>query len=562
MRDTRRPAVSGTAPDLVFTGGPVLTMDPARPRTEALAVRGGTIAAVGGRDEVLALRGPRTEVVDLAGRALLPGFVEAHGHPTMMALAVAPPAVDVRPFTVPAGADVHARIRAAVAAAPGEPVCAYGIDPLLQRDLPIPTRRALDALCPGAPLVVVSNSGHAAWANTAALRAAGITRDTPDPAGARFLRDADGEPTGEAHEGGAVEALLWVVAGDRVRPERLAASLDWAYAEHARVGITTAADMSTEPGFVPALRAAAARPDAALRVRSYLIGTPELAADPDRRTPFPGHAPAEELFGVSGVKLWAEGTAFQGTIATSFPFLDSAATRAMEAIRCAHAPMNYTPEQLAGLVAAFTAQGYPMACHVHGDVTFEAVLDAYAKAGADDPGRLRAMRPRMEHCGAVTPDQYRRAAELGATVSLFMDHIRWWGDVLADDLFGAEITDRWMAVRSAWDAGHRVSLHNDGVCSPTDPLASVATALTRRTPASGRVHGTTEVLTLDEALRAVTTNAAWQLHLDEEIGMLRPGMRADLTVLARDPYAVPPELLPDEAAVTATYLGGRPTWTE
>ncbi|MFF3033633.1 amidohydrolase [Streptomyces rubiginosohelvolus] len=548
-----------TAPDLIFTGGPVLTMDPARPRAEALAVSGGKIRAVGDRARVTALRGPRTEVVDLAGRALLPGFVEAHGHPVMMALAVAPPAVDVRPFTVPAGADVEARIRAAVAAAPGTPVCAYGIDPLLQRDLRLPTRRSLDALSPDAPLVVVANSGHAAWANTAALRAARITRDTPDPAGARFLRDADGEPTGEAHEGGAVEALLWVVAGDRLEPANLAAALDWAYAEHARAGITTAADMATEPSFVPALRAAAARPGAALRVRSYLIGTPELAADPGRR--FPGHAPARELFGVSGMKLWADGTAWQGTIATSFPFLDSAATRAMEALRCSHTPMNHTPEELAGLVAAFTAQGYPMACHVHGDITFEAVLDAYARAEAADPGRLRAMRPRMEHCGAVTPAQYRRAAGLGATVSLFMDHIRWWGDVLADDLFGAEVAARWMAVRSAWDAGHRVSLHNDGICSPTDPLASVATALTRRTPASGRVHGTAERLTLDEALRAVTANPAWQLHLDGEIGMLRPGMRADLAVLARDPYTVPPELLPDEAAVTATYLGGRPTWS-
>ncbi|WP_426404452.1 amidohydrolase [Streptomyces sp. R-07] len=548
-----------TPPELVFTGGPVLTMDPARPRAEALAVRAGRITAVGSRDEVLRLRGRTTEVVDLAGRALLPGFVEAHGHPVMLALAVAPPAVDVRPFTVPTGALAMDRIRAAVAAAaPGEPVCAYGVDPLLQRDLTPPTRASLDALRPDAPLVVVANSGHAAWANSAALRAAGITRDTPDPAGARFLRDASGEPTGEAHEGAAVEALLWVVAGDRLKPDRLAAALDWSYAEHARVGITTVADLATEPRFLPALHAAARRPGAAVRVRSYLIGTPELAADPGRR--FAGHAPAEELFGVSGMKLWADGTAWEGTVATSFPYLDSPATRAMGPGRCDHAPMNYTPDHLAELATAFTAQGYPVACHVHGDVTFDAVLAAYTRAAAADPEAFRALRPRMEHCGAVTPAQYRAAAGLGATVSLFMDHLRWWGDVLADDLFGPEVADRWMAVRSAWDAGHRVSLHNDGMCSPTDPLASVATALTRRTPASGRIHGTAERLTLDEALLAVTAHPAWQLHLDGETGSLRPGLRADLTVLARDPYTVPAAQLPEEARVTATYLGGRPTW--
>ncbi|MFD4376618.1 amidohydrolase family protein [Streptomyces sp. NPDC058486] len=137
---------------------------------------------------------------------------------------------------------------------------------------------------------------------------------------------------------------------------------------------------------------------------------------------------------------------------------------------------------------------------------------------AASPGALRR----------VNAAQFRRAAGLGATVPLFMDHIRWRGDVLADDLFGQEIADDWMAVRSAQDAGHRLSLHSDGACSPTDPLSSIATSLTRRTHRSGRVHGTRERLTIDEALRAVTVNPARQLHLEHEIGMLRPGMCADV----------------------------------
>lgn len=154
-------------PQLILTGGPVLTMDPAAPEAEALAVRDGVITAVGAARDVLPLRGARTEVVDLTGQALLPGFVEAHGHPTIMGLAVAPPALDVRPFSVPTGRAVYERIRAAVAAAPGEPVAAYGIDLLLQRDLALPTRELLDSLSPHAPLVVISNSGHAARAAAA-----------------------------------------------------------------------------------------------------------------------------------------------------------------------------------------------------------------------------------------------------------------------------------------------------------------------------------------------------------------------------------------------------------
>ncbi|MER7012246.1 amidohydrolase [Saccharopolyspora sp. NPDC000359] len=545
------------AAELIFTGGPVLTMDEAAPDAEALAVRDGVITAVGRAADVLALHGSGTEVVDLAGQALLPGFVEAHGHPSTMALTLAPPAIDVRPFTVPTGAEVRERISAAVAAAPGRPVGAYGIDLLLQRDLPVPTRQWLDELCPGAPLVVISNSGHAAYGNTAALRAAGITAAAADPPGARFVRDAAGEPTGEVQETAALLALLSAL-GDFRDDAQVSAAMDWAFAEHARVGITTATDMATDPQHVPALRAAAERPGAGLRIRSYLIGTPELAAEPGRR--FPGHAPAGELFGISGMKLWADGTPWQGSVATSFPFLDNDATLRIGMDHCAHGPMNYAPEQLADLVTAFAAQGFPLACHVHGDVTTEAVLDAYAQAGAADPALLRAMRPRLEHCGAVTADQYRRAADLGATVSLFVDHIRWWGDVLADDLFGPEVADRWMSARSAWDAGHRVSLHNDGVCSPTDPLSSVATAITRRSQPSGRVRGASQRLTTDEALRAVTVNPAWQLHMEDEIGMLREGMRADLVVLTRDPRSAPAEDFRDAVAVSATYLGGQRTW--
>ncbi|MFD8570119.1 amidohydrolase family protein [Streptomyces sp. NPDC059639] len=159
----------------------------------------------------------------------------------------------------------------------------------------------------------------------------------------------------------------------------------------------------------------------------------------------------------------------------------------------------------------------------------------------------------------ATGEQYARAAELGATVSLFMDHVRWWGDVLADDLYGPEVAARWMSARTAWDHGHRVSLHNDGVCTPAEPLSSVATAVTRRST-SGRVHGADQALTVEEALRAVTVNAAWQLHMEDHIGMLRPGMRADFAVLNQDPHTVPADRLREDMHVTGTFLSGRRTW--
>lgn len=541
--------------ELVFTGGPVITMDPDRPEADALAVASGRVVAVG-REEAEPLRTSATDVVDLDGRALLPGFVEAHGHPAGMATSLAPPAVDVRPFTAPDGREVWRRIEEAAARRPGRPLFAQGIDPLLQPGLEPPTRELLDRVCADAPVVVVSNSGHVGYGNSAALAAAGIGPGTPDPEGARFVRDAAGHPTGEAQSPPAVHVLGATALAERLTPEPFLDALAWAYHEHARAGVTTVAELACDPRVVPALSLAAEDPHVAVRTRAYVIATESLA-----ETDAPRPVPPEALFGVNGVKLWADGSPWQGTAATSFPYVDGDRAARL-GLGCAHEGMNHPPERLSRLVTAFTERGWQVACHVHGDLTAEAVVAALEHAGNRVPERLRASRPRLEHCGAVSDAQLRRAARLGATVSLFPDHLRYWGDVLADDLFGKEVAARWSPARSALDAGHRISLHNDGTVTPTDPLSSVASAVTRRAERSGRVHGADQRIGVEQALCAVTAWPAWQLHLEDAVGVLRRGMRADLAVLRRDPRRLAPDRIPDEARVSATYLGGRATFSE
>jgi len=543
--------------ELIFTGGPIVTVDAGMRRVEALAVADGRIRALGAHDEVMRHRGPETYVVDLAGRALLPGFVEAHGHPTLMAMALAPPAVDVRPFTVPTGADVLEAIRREAAAAePDTPLCFYGIDVLLQPGLTPPTRAELDELAPRNPVVVVANSGHAAYANTAMLDAAGVTRDTPDPPGASFVRDADGAPTGEGRESGAVALLM--APSTRAGGTRFPVNMRWAYGELARAGYTTVTDMAYGGNLHDRLALLADDPDCKVRLRAYEIGTPPLVRAPGHVM---GEAPgAGPLFAQIGMKLWADGSPWQGNIATSFPYLDTDATRRLGLEAGHRGGLNHGPEELAELAVAFTRQGYQLACHVHGDVAVDAVLDAYEQALAkeeDAPEPPVDARPRLEHCGAMTREQFARAADLGATVSLFPEHLYYWGDVLADDLFGEEVAGRWMAARSALDAGLRVSFHNDGTVTPPDPLGNIASAVTRTTR-DGRVLGESERITVAEALRAQTIDAAWQLHLDEEIGSLAVGKHADLVVLDRDPLETSPESL-REIGVVATYLGGRQT---
>ncbi|MFD6196496.1 amidohydrolase [Mycobacteriaceae bacterium NPDC060252] len=539
--------------DLIFVGGPVVTVDGHGTTAEALAVTGGKIAAVGTRQDVLRLRTAETKVVELNGRALLPAFVEAHSHPSQIAATLGPPAVDVRPFVVPTGKEVMSTLADTVRATPkGTQVLLYGIDVLLQSDLQLPTRTQLDALAPDNPVIIIANSGHAAYANSASFRLAGITKDTPDPLGAEYVHGPDGELSGEVRETAALVTLATPYLRDVAEPNAYQ-NLRWAFGQLAAAGIATTSEHSySVPQQGDLYRRMAADPDVTLRIRAYEMGTPELAKDPAHVAGPP--AGADQMFAQIGMKLWADGSPWQGNIFTSFPYLDTEATRRMGLEPHHHGGMNYTPEQVTDLATAFIKQGWQLACHVHGDRAVDVVLDAYEKA--QSPASARS---RLEHVGAMTPAQFQRAARLGVHPSLFIEHVYFWGDPLIDELFGQDHGAHWMSAKSALDAGLRVSFHNDGNVTPPDPLGNIATAVTRKAKGSGRVLAPEQRITVAQAVRAQTIDAAWQLHLDTDIGSLEVGKYADLVVLSADPHAVDAEALRD-ITVRATYLAGRQTY--
>lgn len=552
-------AVTGCGPrregaadaDVIFTGGPVITVAHGMPEAEALAVTGGRISAVGSRTEVLALRGSHTRVTDLGGRALLPAFVEPHGHPFGMATTLGPPAIDVRPFTVATGAQVLAKLTDATKTTPaGAPILLFGVDLLLQPDLQRPTRTQLDALAPNNPVVIVAGSGHAAYGNTAAFTLAGIGKDTPDPVGAEFLHGPDGELTGEVHEAAAILALTApfqnAAAGHTVDNVR------GAYAQLARAGYATVSEHAYDAGGQAAVFTQLARePDCALRIRAYEIGTLQLAHDPGNVPAAP--AGAEQLFAKIGMKLWADGSPWVGNIFTTFPYLTNQTTAAMGLGPSHRGATNYTPEQISELATAFVRQGWQLSCHVHGDAAIDVVLDVFEKAAPP-----AVLRPRLEHVGAMRADQFARTATMGITPSFFIEHVYYWGDVLVGELFGPVHGARWMAARSALDAGLRFSLHNDGFVTPPDPIGNIATAVTRTAKGSGRVLAPEQRIDVAAAIKAQTLDAAWQLHLDQEVGSLEVGKCADLVVLSDNPRAIPPERL-RELGVEATFLMGRQT---
>jgi predicted amidohydrolase YtcJ len=525
--------------DVVVTGT-VLTVDDARPTAEALAVADGRIVAVGDRSEVGELIGSDTQTIDLGDGCVMPGFVEAHGHPLMEAIALSDRLVDIRPVTLREADDVVGAVRREVARRGSDGAYLNGWDPLLQPGLPEPTQAWLDEMAPDGPLVIIHNSGHKAYFNSHAARRSGLTRDTPDPKGAKFGRDARGDLDGTAEETGAVFPLL----GGAISPGAYPAMLLAECARLNRAGLTTCSEMAFDPNFRPMVEHL--RSALTVRLRTYEISNAPMSSDAK-----PGDG--DDMLRQVGIKIWVDGSPWVGNIDLTFPYLDTAATRTIGVTPGSCGCANYTAEQLTEIVGAYFPLGWPMACHVQGDAGIDTILDVYEEALRQHPRADHRLR--LEHVGAIRTDQLQRAADLGVTCSIFVDQIHYWGDVIVDGLFGPERGSRWMPAGSAVATGMRISLHNDPPVTPEEPLRNISVAVTRTAP-SGRVLAPEERLTVEQAIRAQTIDAAWQLFADDIVGSLEVGKYADLVVLSADPRTVPPERIAD-LEVRATFLAGR-----
>jgi predicted amidohydrolase YtcJ len=537
-----------TTADLVLTGGHVHTVDPALPRAEAVAVAGERIAFVGSARVAAAWIGPRTRVVDLAGRLLLPGFQDAHVHPVYGGMDLLE--CDLRE---------HEGSRETTLAAIAEYAAAHPDRQWIvgsgwymgDFEHGTPRREDLDAVVPDRPAFFPNRDGHSTWVNTKALELAGIDASTPDPADGRIERDPDGTPTGTLHEGAA--ALV-----ERLLPAHTDTEWDDAFRAGQgylhRFGITAWQDAIVTPDILAIYRRAADAGALTGRVEAALWWDRERGGEQvdefveaSRSLP-PGRLRA------NSVKLMLDGVAETFTASMLAPFLNG------DGEPTANTGIDFIdPEALKDYVTRLDAAGLQPHFHALGDRAVRQALDAVEAARAANG--MTDTRPHLAHIQVVNPDDVPRFAALGAVANaqpLWACHDPQM-DVLTVPFLGPERAAQQYPFASLLRAGARLAMGSDWAVSTPNPLVEIEVAVNRafRHPLlpHPEVFLPAERLTLEQAVHGFTMGSAYANHLETSTGSITPGKLADLAIVDRDLFAADAGRIGD-ARVLATFVGG------
>jgi len=547
-------AQSKKSPDIIFVNGDVYTGAVTAPskaasptsvagkRAQAIAVTNGKVTAVGTNDEIKKLKRGKTPVVDLGGRFVMPGFNDAHLHLASGGFEK----LNVNLVGATSLKDMQDRIaERAKSSAPGEWIQGRGWDHTKWAEVKTPTRQDLDAVTGDHPAIFGRVDGHISVVNTAALKAAGITGQSKDPHGGKIDRNEKGEPTGILREG-AQELVRAKVP--HPTPSQRRKAMELALADAAQWGITSAQSNDDWEDFL-ALQEIERDGKLTLRVSEWLMFNAPVSVLEQHRAAQPR---TDTMLHTGMLKGFMDGSLGSRTAALLKPYSDDPRNSGLP---------QYDQQQLNAMARERVAGHFQMGFHAIGDAGADLALTAFAEAqrfakeNHIQPPSPEGFRNRVEHCQVIAPDQFARFHELGVIASMQPNHLltdmNW-----AMDRIGKDRALTSYAWRKFLASGVRLAFGTDYPVEPITPFRGLYAAVTRKNEEDTKEYFPEEKLTIDEAIAAYTTGAAFAEFEEETKGTLAPGMLADFVVLDRDITKVPPhEIL--ENKVLRTVVGGK-----
>ena len=526
--------------DLIVHNALVYTVDARNSRASAIAVNGSRITFVGDDAGALGRRGPSTRVIDAGGRSIVPGLHDAHGHFTGLGESLQ--RLDLRGTT--SFAQIVGMVKERVGkAAPGEWILGRAWDQNDWANPAWPTRDALDAVSPNNPVFLTRVDGHAAIANTLALRIAEVRKATPDPEGGRYIRDAAGNPTGVM-----IDRAMGLV-GARVpdpTPRQLEEQILLADAEARKLGLTMVHDAGVSRDEVEAYKRLIDR--GALQTRLYvMLGGPLAQLEPFFKAgPITNYG--DHHLAVRAIKIGADGALGSRGAAMLAPYSDEPGTSGFLT----------TPEaEIYARTLAASKAGFQTCIHAIGDRTNRVVMDVFERVQREVPG-TRALRMRNEHAQVLDPAEIPRFKALEVIASMQATHATSDMPWVATRI-GPSRTDAGAYVwKKLIAAGAVLANGSDFPVEEPNPMLGLYASVTRQDrqgqPPGGWMPA--ERLTRDEMLRSFTINAAYAAHAEAELGSIEVGKLADFVMLSADVMSVPaPRIL--ETTVVRTVIGGR-----
>jgi predicted amidohydrolase YtcJ len=532
----------------IFINGKIITMDLNQNEFEAVYIKNGLISHIGSDEEIIKYNDWKTKVINLEGKTMMPGFIEAHCHP--IGTAIIDQVLNISGYNYNSRADIIDEIKNEIENSNSDDwLIVFGWDPVMVDDLENPTLSELDEISPNRPLLILTQMMHHGFINSAGYKRARITTDFPKLSGAgKFLKDENGELNGIIYEVTALQYILKQLP--KTPSSAIQLLLNIQYSKYAKAGFTSIGVLGPiEKGGYPLDFMYNLASQKNMPIRTFIYGL-ENQVDSANWAPNYGH----DKFRLKGVKLYMDGSPYTGGAAFKEAYENSNITLNRIGLKPNHfGEVNYNLDKFIPLVEKYHNQGFQIAIHVQGENAIDIALDAIEIALNKHP-RLNH-RHRLEHNALITTEQIKRSQKLGVTLSIFIDHIYYYGDKL-NQIVGDKRTQRYMPLGTAMELGNYTTIHTDNPVTPVNALRPVETAILRQARKTEQIVGKDEIISTFDAFKAITINPAWQFFEENNIGSLEIGKFADIVILSENPFEINTERY-QEINIESTWLSGK-----